>query len=319
MAELQHRTLGSSGIEVPVVGIGCNNFGGRIDEERSVRVILAALDEGVGFFDTADIYGSGRSEEIIGRALGARRHDAVIATKFGGPMGGDDRGGGSRRWITQAVEDSLRRLRTDHIDLYQHHFFDDATPLEETLEALNDLVRAGKVRAIGCSNYDGEQITAAHAIAQAQGWTSYVTAQNRYSLLDRDEVEGSVAPACGRHGLGILPFFPLANGLLTGKYHRGEKPPAGSRLGGNAERAGELMTDASFDVIEGLERFAQQRGLELIDIAIGGLAAMPQVVSIIAGATSPEQVAANARAGRWSPTQEDRKEIDRLTSAQPVT
>jgi aryl-alcohol dehydrogenase-like predicted oxidoreductase len=318
MTELQRRTLGSSDIEVPVVGIGCNNFGGRLDEQRSERVILAALDEGAGFFDTADIYGNGRSEEIIGRVLGGRRDDAVIATKFGGRMGADDRSGGSRRWIMQAIEDSLRRLRSDHIDLYQHHFFDDATALEETLDALNDLVSAGKVRAIGCSNYNGDQIEAAHAIAEERGWASYVTAQNQYSLLDREEVEASVTPVCRRLGIGILPYFPLANGLLTGKYRRGEKPPAGTRLGGNATRADELLTEANFDVIEGLQRFAQQHGVELIDVAIGGLAALPQVVSVIAGATSPKQVAANARAGRWIPAPEDMKEIDRITRRQRV-
>jgi aryl-alcohol dehydrogenase-like predicted oxidoreductase len=318
MTDLQRRTLGSSGIEVPVVGIGCNNFGGRLDEQRSERVILAALDEGVGFFDTADIYGNGRSEEIIGRALGDRRDDAVIATKFGGRMGADDRSGGSRRWITQAIEDSLRRLRTDHVDLYQHHFFDAATPLEETLGGLNDLVSAGKVRAIGCSNYDGAQIETAHAVAEERGWASYVTAQNQYSLLDREEVETSITPVCRRLGIGILPYFPLANGLLTGKYRRGDKPPAGTRLGGNATRADELLTDANFDVVERLQRFAEQRGIELIDVAIGGLAAMPRVVSVIAGATSPEQVAANARAGRWTPAPEDIEEIDRITRGQRV-
>jgi aryl-alcohol dehydrogenase-like predicted oxidoreductase len=319
MTGLQHRTLGASGIEVPVVGIGCNNFGGRIDEQRSESVILAALDEGVGFFDTADIYGGGRSEEIIGRALGARRDEALIATKFGGPMGSDDQSGGSRRWITQAVEHSLRRLRTDHVDLYQHHFFDDATPLAETLSALNDLIRDGKVRAIGCSNYSGVQIEQAHAIAEEHGWAFYVTAQNQYSLLDRVEVEQSVTPACSRLGLGILPYFPLANGLLTGKYRRGEKPPTGTRLGGNTKRAGELMTDANFDIIEALANFAHERGIGLIDVAIGGLAAMPQVVSVIAGATTPEQVAANAQAGRWTPTAADVEEIDRITRGRPVS
>jgi aryl-alcohol dehydrogenase-like predicted oxidoreductase len=318
MTELMKRALGSSGIEVPVVGIGCNNFGGRIDEQRSERVILSALHEGVAFFDTADIYGKGRSEEIIGRVLGTRRGEAVIATKFGGPMGVDDRSGGSRRWITTAVEDSLRRLATDHIDLYQHHFFDEGVPLEETLGALNDLVRDGKVRAIGCSNYDGEQIERAHAVTRENGWVPFVTAQNQYSLLDRAEVEESVTPACRRLGLGILPFFPLANGLLTGKYRRGESPPGGTRLGGNAQRAAELLTDRNFDIIEALERFARERGVELIDVAIGGLAAMPQVVSVIAGATSPEQVAVNARAGRWTPSGSDVEELERITGGQPV-
>jgi aryl-alcohol dehydrogenase-like predicted oxidoreductase len=313
MNELPRRTLGDSGIEVPIVGIGCNNFGGRTDEERSRRTILAALDLGVGFFDTADIYSRGRSEEILGRALGRRRDEAVIATKFGGSMGSEDRSGGSRRWITQAVEGSLRRLGTDRIDLYQHHFFDDRTPLEETLGALDGLIQTGKVRAIGCSNYSGAQIEEASAIATDHGWARYVTAQNEYSLLERAEVEESVIPACSRLGMGVLPYFPLASGLLTGKYHRGEQPPPGTRLGRDISRANDLMTDANFDILEALERFARQHAVEVIDVAIGALAAQPQVVSVIAGATSPEQVAANAHAGRWTPSASDLEEIDRVT------
>ncbi len=315
MADMRLRPLGSSRIEVPVVGIGCNNFGGRIDEQRSARVIQAALDEGVAFFDTADIYGAGRSEEIIGRALEGRRDAAIIATKFGGPMGSAERGGGSRRWITEAVEDSLRRLRTDHIDLYQHHFYDEAVPLEETLSALNDLVDAGKVRAFGCSNYTGAQVEQAHAIAVGRRWQPFVTVQNQYSLLDRDEVELGVTPACQRLGLGILPYFPLAHGLLTGKYRRGQEAPAGTRLAGNSERATALLTAPNFEVVEALERFAESRGVELLDVAIGGLAALPAVVSVIAGATTPEQVAANARAGRWLPSAADLAEIDAITGA----
>ncbi len=314
MNELPRRTLGDSGIEVPVVGVGCNNFGGRTDEANSRRVILAALDLGVGFFDTADIYSRGRSEEILGRALGSRRGEAVVATKFGGSMGSAERGGGSRRWIARAVEDSLRRLRTDRIDLYQHHFFDAGTPLEETLAALDELVQAGKVRAIGCSNYDGVQIEEAHIIASGHGWARYVTAQNEYSLLKRHEVEESVMPVCRRLGMGILPYFPLASGLLSGKYHRGEPPPPGTRLGRDPNRADDLMTGAHFDVVEALEIFARERGVELIDVAIGALAAQPQVVSVIAGATSPEQVATNARAGRWTPSDDDLAEIERITS-----
>jgi aryl-alcohol dehydrogenase-like predicted oxidoreductase len=314
MGDLPRRALGRSGIEVPVVGIGCNNFGGRIDATRSERVIQAALDEGVAFFDTADIYSSGASEQILGRALRDRRDQAVIATKFGGPMGSPQRSGGSRRWVMQAVEDSLRRLATDHIDLYQHHFFDESTDLHETLGALNDLVSQGKVRAIGCSNYSGSQIEEADAIAFEHGWAHYVTAQNHYSLLERREVEESVTPACARLGLGILPYFPLASGLLTGKYQRGAPPPAGTRLGNDRDRSGRLMTDANFDIVEALEEFARRRGIELLDVAIGALAAQSQVVSVIAGATTPEQVAANARAGRWTPRAADIEEIDRITS-----
>ncbi len=313
MADLPRRALGRSGIGVPIVGIGCNNFGGRTDPARSERVILAALDEGVGFFDTADIYSAGRSEEILGRALRNRRDQAVIATKFGGSMGSPDRSGGSARWVMQAVEDSLRRLATDHIDLYQHHFFDSATPQEETLGALDELVRAGKVLAIGCSNYDGAQIEEAHRIAGEHGWATYVTAQNEYSLLKRRDVEESVTPVAARLDMGILPYFPLTSGLLTGKYRRGEQPPAGTRLGMDSGRARDLMTDTNFDVVEALDEFARERGVHLLDVAIGALVAQPQVVSVIAGATTPEQVAANARAGRWTPTAADLDRIDRIT------
>ena len=310
--ELPRRRLGASDIEVPVVGLGCNNFGGRTEEAQSVRVIHAALDEGVVFFDTADIYG--RSEEIIGRALEGRRDEVVLATKFGGPMGSESRSGGSARWVRQAVEDSLRRLRTDHIDLYQHHFFDEHTPLEETIGVLDELVRAGKVRAIGCSNYTGAQIEESDRLSSAHGWARYVTAQNQYNLIDREDVERDVTRACERLGLGIIPYFPLANGMLTGKYRRGEEPASGTRLGGNRDRAAHVLTDANFDVAEALSAFAATRGVELIDVAIGGLAARPRVVSVIAGATRPEQVARNARAGRWTPTPEDMAEIDRITA-----
>lgn len=318
MGGLPRRALGRSGIEVPIVGIGCNNFGGRVDAPRSERVVRAALDEGVAFFDTADIYSNGGSEEILGRALGSRRDEALIATKFGGSMGSKQRSGGSRRWIMQAVEDSLRRLATDHIDLYQHHFFDGSTAQEETLGALDELVSQGKVRAIGCSNYNGAQIGEADTIATEHGWAHYIAAQNHYSLLERREVEEAVTPACVRLGLGILPYFPLASGLLTGKYQRGAQPPAGTRLGNDRQRADDLMTGANFDIIEALGGFARERGIELLDVAIGGLAAQPQVVSVIAGATTPEQVAANARAGRWRPSAADIEEIDRITSRQAV-
>ncbi|MEO8898271.1 MAG: aldo/keto reductase [Candidatus Dormibacter sp.] len=313
MSRMPHRGLGDSGIEVPIVGIGCNNFGSRLDYERTALVVHTALDEGIGFFDTADVYGRGASEEFIGRALAGRRDEALIATKFGMSMGSPERRGGSRRWIIEAVDDSLRRLRTDHIDLYQHHEPDGTIPVEETLAALDELVGQGKVRAIGCSNYSGAQITAADAVSAEHGWARYVSAQNQYSLLDRDEVERDVAPACARLGLAILPFFPLASGLLTGKYHRGEEPPPGSKFANHRERAAERMTDANFDIVEALERFARDRGVGLIDVAIGGLAAQPQVASVIAGAMSPQQVLANRRAGRWTPTDADLAEIDRIT------
>lgn len=313
MSPMQRRTLGDSGIEVPVVGVGCNNFGSRLDYEGSAQVVHAALDEGIGFFDTADVYGGGASEEFIGRALAGRRDEAVIASKFGMSMGSPERRGGSRRWIMQAIDDSLRRLQTDRIDLYQHHEPDDETPVEETLSTLDELVRQGKVRAIGCSNYSGAQIAAADAISTEHGWARYVTAQNRYSLLDRDEVEDGVGPVCARLGLGVIPYFPLASGLLTGKYRRGEEPPPGTKFANFRDRAAERMTDANFDVVEALERLARDRGVALIDVAIGGLAAQPQVASVIAGAMSPAQVLANSRAGTWTPTGADLAEIDRIT------
>ncbi len=313
MSDLPRRRLGASGIEVPVVGIGCNNFGGRTDEAGSERVIRAALDEGVAFFDTADIYSGGRSEQILGRALRGRRDEAIIATKFGGPMGSPESSGGSRRWINEAVEGSLRRLDTDHIDLYQHHFFDPSTPLEETLGALDELVGAGKIRAVGCSNYDGPQIEQAHRIATERGLTTYVTAQNEYSLLKRRAVEESVMPAATTLEMGILPFFPLFSGLLTGKYRRGELPPPGTRLGRDPARAHDLMTEANLGVVESLKDFARRRGVALLDVAIGWLISHPQVSSVIAGATTPEQVVANARAAEWTPTTADLEEIDRIS------
>jgi aryl-alcohol dehydrogenase-like predicted oxidoreductase len=313
---IPHRHLGDSGIAVPVAGVGTNNFGARLDYAATERVVHAALDLGANFFDTADIYGRGASEEFIGRALAGRRDSAIIATKFGMSMGSPEQSGGSRRWLVRAVEDSLRRLRTDHIDLYQHHQPDDSVAVEETLEALDELVSAGKARAIGCSNYSGAQVDAAAALSRERGWAHFVTAQNQYSLLDRDEVESDVGPACARLGMGILPFFPLASGLLTGKYRRGQQPPPGTKFAANSERAGERMTDANFDVVEALERFARERGMALLDVAIGGLAAQSQVVSVIAGAMSPEQVAANVRAARWIPSAADLAEIDRITRPQ---
>ncbi|MHB8717910.1 MAG: aldo/keto reductase [Candidatus Dormibacteria bacterium] len=316
MSELGRRTLGTSGIEVPVVGLGTNNFGRRLDEAASRLVIDAALDAGVTFFDTADIYGGGHSEEFIGRALKGRRDEVVIATKFGYP--GEEGSGGSPRWIAFAIERSLRRLQVDHVDLYQHHVPDATVPLEETLGALHDLVVAGKVRAIGCSQYTGELAEQAAEVARRNGWTQFATAQNQYSLLHREEVESSIGPVAKRLRMGLLPFFPLENGLLTGKYRRGQDPPPGSRLGTDAARAADFLTDAKFDVVEALQRFATARGIRLLDVAIGGLAALEPVTSVIAGATTAEQVRANARAGIWEPDAEDLAEIDRITLGRPA-
>jgi aryl-alcohol dehydrogenase-like predicted oxidoreductase len=312
MTDMRYRRLGGSGLKVSVVGLGTNNFGRRMDEAASVRVLHSALDCGINFIDTADVYGSGASEEFIGRGLRRRRGDAIIATKFGMSMGeGPYRTGGSRRYIRRAVEDSLRRLNTDYIDLYQMHRYDPDTPLDETLATLDDLVHEGKVRYIGNSNFAGWQIADADWIARTHNWTPFVSAQNRYSLLDRS-VEKEVIPACERFGLGMIPWGPLASGLLTGKYRRNEPAPTGSKFE-NPALGSRFLTPENFDRVEALAQFAQDRGVSLLQIAFGGLAAQPQVASVIAGATSPEQVEANVEAGLWEPTPEDLEEINRIT------
>ncbi|MFI6229140.1 aldo/keto reductase [Micromonospora echinospora] len=303
------RRLGDSGLVVSVVGVGCNNFGRKLDLAGTRAVVDAALDAGINFFDTADIYGQpqGASEEMLGAALRGRRDDVVLATKFGMDMhgmNGPDHGArGARRYVARAVEASLRRLGTDHIDLYQMHEPDPGTPVEETLAALDDLVRAGKVRYLGNSNFSGWQIADADWTARTAGTTRFVSAQNHYSLLER-AVETEVVPACERFGLGLLPFFPLADGLLTGKYRRGEQPPAGSRLSGGGRYA-QRFANADWDTIEAIGAYADQRGLTMLQVAIGGLAAQPAVTSVIAGATTPEQVRANAEAGAWQPDDDD--------------
>jgi len=295
---MRYRSLGVGGPEVSVVGLGCNNFGRRNDEPAARAVVDAALDVGVTLFDTADVYGDGDSERFLGAALGTRRDDVVVATKFGGRMEG--RGGGSAAHVRRAVEASLERLGTDRIDLYQYHSPDGVTPIEETLAALDELVRAGKVRYVGSSNFSPEQVDEADRIARERGWARFVSAQNEYSLLNR-EAEAELLPTCERLGIGVLPYFPLASGLLTGKYRRGEPPPEGTRLAGNPGR----LTDEAFDRVEALEHYASERGRTLLEVAIGVLAARPPVASVIAGATKPEQVRANAAAGEWEPASED--------------
>ena len=310
---MSFRHVGQSGLRVSVVGLGTNNLGTRLDQAASVRVVHAALDHGITLIDTADIYGGGQSEEFIGEALHDRRDRALIATKFGMRAAGDDlyTQGGSRIYVREAVERSLRRLRTDHIDLYQIHRPDRATPIEETLAALDDLVHEGKVRYIGNSNFTGWQIADADWTARSGHLSRFVSAQNWYNLLRR-EVDAEVIPACRRFGLGLLPYFPLESGLLTGKYRRGQPAPPGSRLA--SERyAPWLQDERSLGIVEALERFAAERGVSLLQVAIGGLAAQPCIASVIAGATTPEQVAANAAAGDWQPTAEDLAEIDRIT------
>ena len=314
MSAMEYRQLGDSGLTVSVVGLGCNNLGRRLDAGRTEAVVNAAVDAGITLFDTADIYRGehGFSEELLGKALGARRDEVVIATKFGGDMhgaNGPDWGvRGSRRYIRKAVESSLQRLGTDWIDLYQLHVPDPVTPIEETLAALTELVAEGKVRYIGSSQFAAWQVVDADWAARTAGLEHFVSAQNRYSLLDR-EAEDELAPACEHLGLGILPFFPLSSGLLTGKYKRGETPPDGTRLATQPDR----LANADFDKIEALETFAAERDLSLIDVAIGGLAAQPAVASVIAGATTPEQIAQNVAAGLWDPTAADLAALDDLT------
>jgi aryl-alcohol dehydrogenase-like predicted oxidoreductase len=289
---MQSRTLGS--LSVSVVGIGCNNFGGRIDEAATNAVVGAALDAGITLFDTADIYGGTKSEEYLGRALGSRRDEAVIATKFGGPIDDERKGGASAAYVKRAVDDSLRRLGTDRIDLYQLHFPDPSVPLAETLGALDELVREGKVREIGCSNFSPELIAESEGISAQQQLARFVSVQNEYSLLRRAPEKG-VLDACEKYDLGFIPYFPLASGLLTGKYRRGEAPPAGTRLASG-------IPDGDFDDVERLAAVAGRLGRSLLELAVGGLAAIDGIASVIAGATTPEQVRANAAAGGWRPS-----------------
>lgn len=310
MSEMTYRPLGDSGLRVSTVGIGCNAFGTRIDADTVQGVVDAAFDSGITLFDTADVYGMGQSETLLGRALGNRRDEVVVATKFGMDMQGDngpDWGArGSRRYIRTAVEASLRRLGTDWIDLYQLHRPDESTPIEETLAALSELVTEGKVRYIGSSNLAGWQVVEADWTARTSGHSAFISAQNKYSLLDR-RAEDELVPACETVGVGILPFFPLEYGLLTGKYGRDQAPPEGSRLA--ADSQAQRLASADWDEIERLTSYADERGLSLLEVAMGGLAAQPAVASVIAGVTSADQVRSNAAAGLWEPSAEDLAEL----------
>ncbi len=313
MGDMTYRQLGTSGLTVSTVGIGCNNFGARMADEDVPRVVGAAIDAGVTLFDTADVYGNlGGSETLLGRALGRRRAEVVVATKFGidmqGANGPDWGVRGSRRYIRLAVEASLRRLGTDWIDLYQLHRPDPSTPIEETLAALTELVTEGKVRYIGCSNLTGWQVVDADWTARTAGLAPFVSAQNEYSWLDRS-AETELVPALDHLGVGLLPYFPLAHGLLTGKYRRGAAAPEGTRLAA----PNQILESADFDTVEALTAFADERGLTMMQLAIGGLAAKPTVASVIAGATSVEQIEQNAAAGLWQPSDEELAELDRLT------
>ena len=309
MTDMTYRHLGDSGLMVSTVGLGCNNFGMRIDASATERVVSAALDHGITMFDTSDSYGD--SEIFLSKALGSRRSEIVLATKFGsdlrGANGPDWGARGSRRYIRKAVERSLSRLGTDYIDLYQLHMPDPSTPIEETLSALSDLVHEGKVRYIGNSNFSGWQIADADWIARTTGSVRFISAQNHYNLIERG-AETDVLPACERFGLGQLPYFPLASGLLTGKYQRGVAAPADGRIA--AWQMDSMLSDANFDKVDALSNFADERGLSLLQVALGGLASRPAIASVIAGATSPEQVAANVEAGLWTPTEDDRAALD---------
>jgi aryl-alcohol dehydrogenase-like predicted oxidoreductase len=315
---METRAIGS--LTVSLVGLGCNNFGMRTDEERSTAVVHAAIDAGITFFDTADVYGGTRSEEILGKALAGRRDEVVIATKFGAPIADDpERCGAGARWITQAVEDSLTRLGTDRIDLYQQHLPDTSVPIEETLEALDALVRAGKVREIGNSNFSGDQIDEAATTSAAHGWARFASAQNQLSLVARGPLK-EVIPACARNDLAFLPYFPLASGLLTGKYRRGEAPARGTRLSMMPEdRVSQVLTDANFERVERLSAWAAQRGRTILELAFAWLVVQPTMASVIAGATSPEQVRANAAAVEWRLGPDDLAEIDDVIAAAKST
>jgi aryl-alcohol dehydrogenase-like predicted oxidoreductase len=310
---MRYRPLGNSGLLVSVIGLGCNNFGRRLNVEQTRSVVDAAIDAGITLLDTAETYGgAGRSEEMLGEVLAGRRHQVVLATKFGsqsGDMGYGPAAGakGGRNYIRRAVEQSLRRLRTDYIDLYQIHTPDPVTPIEETLSALSDLVRAGIVRYIGNSNFSGVQLAAAAGAARQISAVPFISAQNHWSLLER-QAELDVVPAAIQFGLGVLPFFPLANGLLTGKIRRGTGPAEGTRLAGRDD----YITEDKLDKVEALAEWADQHDRTMLEVAIGGLAAMPGCTSVIAGATSAEQVQANAVAGEWEPSTAELAEIDKV-------
>lgn len=314
---METRKIGN--LDVSIVGLGCNNFGMRIDEDRTKVVVDAAIEAGINFFDTADVYGMrGRSEEFLGKALGSRRDEVLIATKFGSPMADDGQSqGGSGRWIRQAVEDSLRRLGTDRIDLYQLHSPDANTPQEETLAALDELVRAGKLREIGCSNFGSTLIDEAQSVSKDKELARYASVQNNYSLLERG-VEKKVLPACERHGMGFLPYFPLASGLLTGKYRSPDDLPEGTRLATMAQaipdRAKQVLSDENFAIVGKLRAFAEEKGHTLLELAMSWLASRPVIASVIAGATNADQVKANVASVGWKMTDEEMDQVGELAT-----
>lgn len=311
---MEIRNLGSTGLRVSAVGIGCNNFGGRLDAEATRKVIYKAIDLGITLFDTADVYGDrGGSETAMGQVLGTRRKDIVLATKFGMQMDNDGvKKGASRRYIMNAVEDSLKRLQTDYIDLYQQHDYDPRTPIDETLRALDDLVRQGKVRYIGCSNLPAWRVAEAALTAKAINVTPFASIQDEYSLVVRG-IEKELQPAARAYNLGILPYFPLASGLLTGKYKRGESAPADTRFAKVPRLRDRYSSEKNLNIVEQLQAFASERSRTMLELAFSWLASRPQVSSVIAGATKPEQVEQNAKAIGWKMTPEEIAEIDRIT------
>jgi aryl-alcohol dehydrogenase-like predicted oxidoreductase len=312
---MEIRNIGRSGLRVSSIGLGCNNFGGRIDLEATRRVVHKALDLGITLFDTADIYGNrGGSESCLGEVLGDARKQIVLASKFGMAMDdSSERLGGARRYIMSAVEDSLRRLRTDWIDLYQLHQPDPRTPIEETLRALDDLIHQGKIRYIGCSNLAAWQVVEASWTSRSCGISPFICCQDEYSLLQR-KPDAELIPAMRQYGLGLLPYFPLASGLLTGKYRRNVAMPAGARLTNTQRLADRYMTDRNWSIVEALDSFATARGRGLLELAFSWLLAQDPVASVIAGATRPEQLEANVTAGEWHLTHDELAEIDRITA-----
>ncbi|MBV6400863.1 MAG: Aldo-keto reductase IolS [Anaerolineales bacterium] len=308
---MEYRNLGKAGVKVSAIGIGCNQFGGKVDAAGTKAVVHRALDEGINFFDTANVYSNGASEEFVGAALEGQRDRVVLATKGRFKMGeGPNDVGASRYHIMNAVEVSLRRLRTDHIDLYQIHAWDESVPVAEMMRALDDLVRAGKIRYIGASQFSAWQLAHCNTFAEMMGWEQFVTIQTHYNLFERD-AERELLPYCAWSHVGILPYFPLAGGLLTGKYTRGEAPPEGSR-GTFSSYVKNRLTDANFDKLDALRSFADSRGRALHDLAFSWLLSRKQIPSVIAGATTPEQVSANAATVGWKLSEEEMKEIQGL-------
>lgn len=312
-AKVKHRKIGKSELQVSVIGLGCNNFGyvANMDVEASRKVIDKAIDAGINFFDTSDSYGT--SEDILGEVLGERRKKIILATKFGSkPNASGEKSGASRSYVLSEVEESLRRLRTDYIDLYQLHYPDSKTPIEETLRALDELVKSGKVRYIGCSNLSAAQLREAESVAAKSGLTMFVSSQDEYSLLVRD-IERELLRLIEHYGMSALPYFPLASGLLTGKYKKGQTAPKGTRLGEKQGLADRYHSEANLDKVEKLRKFTEERGHSLLELAFSWLLAHKVVASVIAGATKPEQIEANVKAGEWTLSKDELTRVDEIT------